>query len=437
MANKSRHYPVGKSTVTVLLGDILDAPADVVVSSDDNQLSMRGGVSKALRAAGGEWIPRDAAKQAPAQVGSVVVSSAGELQRRHVFHAITREVGVAPGADPETHKQIVAGATSQALRLLREMHLTSIAFPALGTGFAKFSVETVAYEMARSMIEDLTLSDSALSVYIVLREQDVGANVDYQAFFNRFDEESGLKHEVSRSHAVFMIHGIRTEAAWFDSVSGLLRARDPRLEPVAGGYGFFDTFSFLLPVGPLRRRAVRRVKAKLDTLRQEQRIRQISVVAHSFGTYILGELLREDATLKLHRVLLCGSILPQDFDWEKHSDQVAPLPRRSVHRVVNDCGWLDIWPVLANSVTWGYGQGGRFGFQTPRVVDRFHKLGHSDFFGDDFVERYWLPLLSRGIVVDGPRERNKSPWWIQAIGVARLRYALPLALLLGLLWSWR
>jgi O-acetyl-ADP-ribose deacetylase (regulator of RNase III) len=439
VANKSRSYPVGASTVTALLGDILDAPVDVVVSSDDNRLSMRGGVSKTLLAAGGEWFRRDAAKQAPAVVGSVVVGSAGELDRRHVFHAITRELGVPPSADRERHREIVAGATRQALSLLREMKLSSIAFPALGTGFAGFNVEDVACEMARSMIEDLTLSDGALSVYIVLREQDVGENVDYQAFFNRFDERSGLRHEVLRSHAVFMIHGIRTEAAWYESVSGILKAKDPRLYPVAGGYGFFDTFSFLLPIGPLRRRTVQRVKEKLDPLRQNPAIRQISVVAHSFGTYILGELLRQDRSLKLHRVLLCGSILPEDFKWETHAAQVDPLPGggHATHRVVNDCGWLDIWPVLAHSVTWGYGQGGRFGFRTPSVVDRFHKLGHSGFFGDDFVERYWLPLLSRGVVVDGPRERDNSPWWIQAIGVAKLRYVLPLALLLGLLWFWR
>ncbi|MBE2245202.1 MAG: macro domain-containing protein [Burkholderiaceae bacterium] len=425
--------------MTAVLGDILDVPVEVVVSSDDNQLSMSGGVSKALLAAGGEWTRRDAAKQAPAAVGSIVVGTAGEMDRRYVFHAITREDGVPPSDDRERHREIVASATRQALSLLREMKLTSIEFPALGTGFAGFKVEDVACEMARAMIEDLTLSKGALSVYIVLREQDVGENVDYQAFFNRFDDQSGLRHEVLRSHAVFMIHGIRTEAAWYESVSTILKAKDPRLYPVYGGYGFFDTFSFLLPLGTLRQRAVQKVKEKLEPLRRNPEIRQISVVAHSFGTHILGELMRQDSTLKLHRVLLCGSILPENFKWETLAAQIDPLPggEHATHRVINDCGWLDIWPVLAHSATWGYGQGGRFGFRTPAVIDRFHKLGHSGFFGDDFVERYWLPLLSRGIVVDGPRDRENSPWWIQAIGVAKLRYVLPLVLLLGFVWLWR
>ncbi len=61
----SRTYEVGKSRITVLFGDITSSAAKVLVSSDDYLLSMSGGVSAAIRMAGGAAITADASKMVP------------------------------------------------------------------------------------------------------------------------------------------------------------------------------------------------------------------------------------------------------------------------------------------------------------------------------------------------------------------------------------
>ena len=61
-----------------------------------------------------------------------------------------------------------------------------------------------------------------------------------------------------------------------------------------------------------RRRVVDKVKPKIS----EKGIQQpVHIVAHSFGTYILGWALMKFHDLSFGKVVLVGSMLPQTFDW--------------------------------------------------------------------------------------------------------------------------
>ena len=84
-----RTYRIGESEFVLEFGDLTTSTASVLVSSDDYMLTMGGGVSSAIRRAGGEMILLDAAKKIPAKVGDIVVTSAGALFAKHIFHAIT------------------------------------------------------------------------------------------------------------------------------------------------------------------------------------------------------------------------------------------------------------------------------------------------------------------------------------------------------------
>jgi hypothetical protein len=148
------------------------------------------------------------------------------------------------------------------------------------------------------------------------------------------------------------------------------------------GYEFFDGFSFWLPF-PFRQR---KVKVVLERLRDAQRRypgKPISVIAHSFGTYIIGTILRQDNSIQLRRLILCGSILPRNYPWGTYSRSVDTP-------ILNDCGAWDIWPVQAQSTTWGFGASGTWGFRRAGITDRFHNFGHGGFFTADFVRTFWL-----------------------------------------------
>lgn len=437
VAKTEQTYEFGGSRVTVKLIKLEQCKADVLVSSDDHMLSMKGGVSQALLRAGGQGIRHDANKQVPATLGDVVVTTAGALPAKHIFHAITRLDGAPPSEDRETNCKVIESATQRSIEKLRSIGLDSIGFPALGAGYTGFQVMDVAEIMANTIVRHLKASpELRLNIFICILPDDIAKDVDFREFFNRFDERTGLVAHVVRDHAVVMIHGIRTEALWFDSVSRLLKLQDHQLHPVAAGYDYLDLFRFLCPWRQFGRAPVERVRDKLDAVCSDPKIRRVSVIAHSFGTYIICEILKSDPNLRLHRLMLCGSVVPSTFDWREHATQIDLLPDPDVttQRVVNDCGWRDIWPVFAESVTWGYGSAGRFGFQTPQVKDRYHPFGHSDFFKEDFVGQYWVPLLAEGKVTEGPSGQPMSAWWTQLLRVFKLRWGLWPAIAFMLCW---
>lgn len=65
---------------------------DAVVSSDDASLAMTAGVAGAIRASAGNVVQQEAQKLAPARLGDVLVTSAGLLPVRYIFHAVTLDV---------------------------------------------------------------------------------------------------------------------------------------------------------------------------------------------------------------------------------------------------------------------------------------------------------------------------------------------------------
>ena len=158
----SRTYQVGTSTSSLVFGDITTSNADVLVSSDDSYLTMGGGVSAAILRAAGESLLLEVAKKVPASLGEVVVTGAGSLKAKHVFHAITIGGGKATAGD------IVTSATRRAIALLKALGLSSIAFPAIGAGVAGLSYEDVAVSMAETLVYELSQSPEPLSVAIYL-----------------------------------------------------------------------------------------------------------------------------------------------------------------------------------------------------------------------------------------------------------------------------
>jgi O-acetyl-ADP-ribose deacetylase (regulator of RNase III) len=180
---KTRTYRLGDSTLTLVFGDITKSDASVVVSSDDYYLSMGGGVSAAILRAGGEAIALDAAKKVPAQLGDVVVTTAGELPADYVFHAVT----IGPHGTRKTPDEIVTNTVRKCLQLLEVMGLRSIAFPAIGTGAAHLPLEDVAASMAKVIGAFTKETKLALAIELYLMDRfGKRSDVEYACFFEEF-----------------------------------------------------------------------------------------------------------------------------------------------------------------------------------------------------------------------------------------------------------
>jgi len=236
---------------------------------------------------------------------------------------------------------------------------------------------------------------------------------------------------VKKTHSVVLLHGIRTQAEWAQKTAAILET-DAAIRAVPIRYQFFDLLRFLIPISTFRSPPIQRV-TKLIRDELSRNPTHLSVVAHSFGTYILAKILENESDIKFHRVILCGSIISDSFEWEKYAHRISD-DSDGDWKIVNDCGMRDILPVIAKSVTWGYGSSGRFGFGHPRVKDRFFDIGHSDYFKEEFVKKNWLPFLSNGRVVEGVLDRATNPWWVSMLTVFKLKY-ITILIIFALLFS--
>uniref|UniRef100_A0A7J2TKI9 Macro domain-containing protein n=1 Tax=Archaeoglobus fulgidus TaxID=2234 RepID=A0A7J2TKI9_ARCFL len=131
--------------IEVVHGDITKLEVDAIVNAANTHLYMGGGVAGAIKRAGGKEIEEEAVKKGPIKIGEAVVTSAGKLKAKFVIHAPTMEL------DFKTDEKKVRAAMKAALKKAEELGITSIAFPALGTGVGGLDKNLV----AKIMVEEL------------------------------------------------------------------------------------------------------------------------------------------------------------------------------------------------------------------------------------------------------------------------------------------
>ena len=123
---------VGPTAIETQKGDISQAQVEAVVNAANNHLWMGGGVAGALKRAGGIEIESEAMAKGPVDIGAAVVTSAGSLHAKYVIHAAVM------GQDLQTSRSHISKATRNSLIQARDLKVSSVAFPALGTGVGGF-----------------------------------------------------------------------------------------------------------------------------------------------------------------------------------------------------------------------------------------------------------------------------------------------------------
>jgi serine/threonine-protein kinase len=210
------------------------------------------------------------------------------------------------------------------------------------------------------------------------------------------------------SDVIVTLHGIRTHARWQRAFSEVATRAGLLCRLDRWNFGYFSVFRFLSPWS--RQAKVSWFRSTYHDEFGDQPMAQLSterpsVIAHSFGTYVLGNALLRYPYLRFNRVLLCGSILPTDFPWE------AIIDRGQVQAVRNEYGARDVW---TNAAPWfipGTGPSGLSGFtcQHDRFEQERFDYSHSEYFERGHMEDRWLPYLKRRLSHITPRDRAVAP----------------------------
>ncbi len=154
----------------LLQGDITEQATDAIVNAANNHLVLGAGVAGAIRTKGGPSIQEECTRLGPIPIGEAAVTGAGNLAARHVIHAASM------GDEPVSARSL-RDSTHNSLKRARELGLTSISFPAIGTGIGGFSLHEAATIMLGTAKEHLEADTTLDLVRFVLWSE-----ADYQAF---------------------------------------------------------------------------------------------------------------------------------------------------------------------------------------------------------------------------------------------------------------
>lgn len=198
------------------------------------------------------------------------------------------------------------------------------------------------------------------------------------------------------SRLVIPIHGIRSDAAWVPKFT---------LHASTAGWGvapFIYGFESGLILGDENRKAavVNEFRLWLNEIRSTYK-GTISIVAHSFGSYIVGRYLKDAGALaeQFGGIVLTGSILSPDYDWR------SILNKEVVTMVLNTRSANDQWvkilpdgglPFLAKDALMGKAAVDGFKNSHPRLIERqSNLLNHNNMFELDVMLKIWLPFLAQ------------------------------------------
>jgi len=227
-----------------------------------------------------------------------------------------------------------------------------------------------------------------------------------------------------RPHLVVLIHGINTRALWMSQIEPTLKSAGFGVARTS--YGRFPIPQFLIPCDALRRRPIERVLGDIRLAIELHKPGKISAITHSFGTHVLATILKEQPDIRWHRIIFCGSVVRDDFPFDQVINRFD-LP------LMNEVGTRDIWPAVAESITWGFGSVGSHGFNRPPVESRWHyRFRHSDFLTSDFCRRYWIPFLREGTIKPAARPTPLA-WQVGLFTALPLRWLVVAALAAGIL----
>ena len=189
---------VGPLCFQVQPGDITkeSTEAIAVISNNSLDLSVGQGAGAAILQRGGDSIREECSKHGPQAPGSVFITKAGGLNANYLFHIVP--------AEPVTVKSMKSSLLT-CLQEAEKQRVTSISFPAIGTGIlgmsAKSSANTI-MSAIRAFSDQQPAHVQLIKMTIFQRDmlKDVRSAM-YEASGQKFPTEPGILQKFAKSVA--------------------------------------------------------------------------------------------------------------------------------------------------------------------------------------------------------------------------------------------
>jgi O-acetyl-ADP-ribose deacetylase (regulator of RNase III) len=156
----------------LVIGDITRVPADAIVNAANSALAGGGGVDGAIHAAGGPNIMRELdgirAKIGRCPTGSAVVTGAGNLPAKHIFHAVGPVYRDGKRGEPAQ----LASCYRTCLDLAEQHSAQKVTFPSISTGIYGYPMAEAAAIALKEVVRHLSAPGATVQeVIFVLYDQ--------------------------------------------------------------------------------------------------------------------------------------------------------------------------------------------------------------------------------------------------------------------------
>ena len=154
--------------VRLVLGDITELEVDAIVNAANSQLMVGGGVDYAIHQAAGPGLKNEIDSQAKyLNPGEVLLTSGYRLPAKYVIHTVAPRWS---GGD-DAEFDVLFTCYAESIELALRKGLSSIAFPALGTGAFGVPVE-ISAEAALRAIAEFDLADDFEVILCCFSQED-------------------------------------------------------------------------------------------------------------------------------------------------------------------------------------------------------------------------------------------------------------------------
>ncbi len=140
-------FKVGKATLQLVMGDITDVEADVIVNAANSSLMGGGGVDGDIHRKGGPKILEECKRIRETEwpdglpTGKAVITSGGKLKAKYVIHT----VGPVWFGGLHVEAELLKQAYRNTLKLAASKGLKTIAFPSISTGTYGYPIEEASH----------------------------------------------------------------------------------------------------------------------------------------------------------------------------------------------------------------------------------------------------------------------------------------------------
>ncbi len=161
---------IGKTTLTLILGDITLEETDAIVNAANSMLAGGGGVDGAIHRAGGPRILEECRKIGRCPTGSAVITTGGNLKAKNVIHAvgpIYRDGNIGEG-------DLLASSYRKSLEIAVKNGIRSISFPSISTGAYGYPIKEAAKIALKTVVEFIIdQGNPELVRFVLFSERDL------------------------------------------------------------------------------------------------------------------------------------------------------------------------------------------------------------------------------------------------------------------------